>query len=333
MKHILILCALTLNLAQAATQDEHKFVYSGQETESFTLKGGIWTLGEGPSTEYCREGGVRYEDDCRNRTRTRKLCQTGSNGQTERCWEESYEEYSCEPKPIYWGSSTPCGTSNAESKWIDMSASVVVKLPKNALQEEVSFTGILEDKSVFKLVPGLLPAGVVATVAVTSKNDPQSKPDALKKNVTFDVKFLKMKDISVLFGKKLSVTKLDHENRRLYLTFDGQVTQHDEVRVSISSKIGYERSRLDIFDFSGKAGGVLKTNRRPEDIILLSKLSKDAKGRTVLEIDVNAAYANLGKNMLRKPIVEVAITKTLDPSVAWFGVTEDMKQVFSAPLK
>lgn len=333
MKHILILCALTVNLAYAATQDEHKFIYAGQETEAFTLKGGIWSKGEGPRTEYCHESGTRYEDDCRNRTRTRRVCHTGGTAGNQGCWEESYEEYSCEPRAISWGSSTPCGTSNEDSKWIAVEAPVKVAFPKNGPTGSIEFTATFEDKGVFKLTPGLLPAGVIATVAVTAKNDPQTKPDELTKRVSFDVKFKTVKDVLAEFAKKITIAKVDRENRRLYLTFEGMLSSSDDISIEVNGKIGYRRSRIGVLTLTGKPGGALAVQAANPKKEILSRLTKDQKGKVVLEIDLNPVWAQLGEVLKKKPEVSTTVTKVLDPAVEWYGVTADLKQVFTSPIK
>ncbi|MES2526568.1 MAG: hypothetical protein V4598_05750 [Bdellovibrionota bacterium] len=329
MKHIFFLAVLTFNVAYAAVQDEHKFLFAGQETETFLLKGGIWTEGVGPHTDYCHDGGVRYEDDCRNRTRTRRLCHSGNEG----CWEETYEEYSCEPRAIHWGSLTPCGTLNENSKWIAVTAPVTVTFPKDGPRGGIEFLATFEDKGVFKLTPGLLPAGVIATVAVSEKNDPQAKPEELTKRVNFDVKFRTVKDMLAEFAKSVLVAKVDRENRRLYLTIDGNLSSTDEIVLKLNGKIGYRRSRIDVLELSGRPGGALLIKDSNEKKEVLSRLSRDAKGKLVLEIDLNPVWAQLADALKKSPEVTTTVTKVLDPGLNWFGVTADLKQVFTSPIK
>lgn len=333
MKRFLCLTLLTLNLAHSAPQDEHKFLFAGQETESFTLEGGVWSIGDGPQTEYCHDGGTRYEDDCRNRTRTRRMCRTGSTGMTEECWEESYEEYSCEPRAIQWGSIEPCGTSNEDSKWITVTAPVTVNFPKDAPKGGIDFTATFENRGVFKLTPGLLPAGVIATVAVTSKNDPQVKPDQLTKRVSFNVQFRTMKDMLAEMAKAVTLVKIDKENRRLYLTFDGNLTSTDEINLKINGKIGYRRSRIDVLELSGKPGSALTVKDSNETKTVLTRLFRDQKGKLSLEVDLNPVWAKLGDVLKKSPEASTTVTKVLDPGVEWFGVTADLKQVFTSPIR
>ena len=320
-----------MNLAQAA-QDEHKFLFAGQESESFILKGGIWSKGDGPETEYCHDGGTRYEDDCRNRTRTHKVCETGSTGQTERCWEESYEEYSCEPRAISWGSSTPCGTINGDAQWIEVTAPVTVSFPKNAPKDGIDFTASFEKKGDFKLIPGLLPAGMIATVAVSVNNDPQTKPDALTQKVHFDVQFRTLKDFLAQMAKAMTSARMDRENRRLYLTFDGMVSSTDSIVLKVNGKIGYRNSRIDVIELSGKPGGELSVKDQ-NDKKVLSRISRDARGKLVIEMDLHPVWDSVAQALKKSPSVEATVTKNLDTGAEWFGVTTDLKQIFTVPLK
>ncbi len=329
MKRILFFLTLTINIAYAAPQDEHSFVYLGQETETFMLEGGIWSKGDGPQTEYCHDGGTRYEDDCRNRTRTRRTCHTGDGG----CWEESYEEYSCEPRAIQWGSLTPCGTTNADAKWIKVTAPINVTFPKDGPKSGIEFKATFENKGVFKLIPGLLPAGLIATVAVSANNDPQVKPEELTKRVKFDVRFRTVKDMLAEFAKKITLAKVDRENRRLYLTFDGNISSTDEISISLSGKIGYRRSRISVLDISGRPGGALAVKDSNPKNEVLSRLFRDQKGKLVLEIDLNSEWAGLDGALEKSPEVSTTVTKVLDPGVEWFGVTADLKQVFTSPIR